>query len=147
MMKKETILLTLLILLILAGMACVRSLDTPTAAPTPIPISNSILARWTLTDKQSAGTGPPGVWSVANPAGQWMEIRQNGQVSGTVFPAATGCQLIDSVTLKLIDPSEAAGFRLFNYRVDTVERALFFYIRPSNGGYCFEGCGTYKFRE
>lgn len=107
MMKKETILVTLMILLIVAGMAWARSLDTPT--PAPIPISNSILARWTLTDKQSAGTGPPGVWSVANPVGQWMEIQQNGQVSGTIFPAATGCQLIDSVTLKLIDPSETAA--------------------------------------
>ena len=142
-MKKDTILVALLILLIIVGMACVRSLDTPT----PIPISNSILGRWTLTDKQSAGTGGPGIWSTANPAGQWMEIQQNAQVSGTVFPAATVCLLVDSVTVKLIDPSEPAGFRLFNYRVDTVDRALYFYIRPPNGTYCIEGCGGYKFRR
>jgi hypothetical protein len=138
-MKKNTTLLSLLILLILAGMACVKSSDEP--------IPNNFLGRWTLTDKQAPGTGPPGVWSPASPAGQWMEIQQNGQVSGTVFPAATHCQVVDSVSLKLIDPSEAAGFRLFNYRVDTVERALYFYIRLANGGSCFEGCGTYKFKR
>lgn len=142
-MKKDTPLVALMILLILAGMACVRSLDEPV----PIPISNSFLGRWSLTDKQAPGIGPPGVWSPASPAGQWMEIEQSGQVSGTVFPAATSCQVIDSVTVKLIDPSETAGFRLFNYRVDTVERALYFYMRPGNGGYCYEGCGTYKFRR
>ncbi len=138
-MKKDTTLITLLVLLILAGMACVKSSGDP--------IPNNFLGRWTLTDKQSAGTGGPGVWSPASPAGQWMEIQQAGQVSGTVFPDATRCQVVDSVTIKLIDPSQAAGFRLFNYRVDTVARVLYFYIRPSNGGYCFEGCGTYKFRR
>jgi hypothetical protein len=138
-MKKNTILLTILILVILAGTACVKSSDDP--------IPNSFLGRWTLTDVQAPGIGPPGVWSPASPAGRWMEIQQNGQVSGTVFPDATRCQVVDSVTLKLLDPSQAAGFRLFNYRIDTVERAMYFYIRPSNGGYCFEGCGTYKFRR
>ncbi|MES2374611.1 MAG: hypothetical protein V4557_18690 [Bacteroidota bacterium] len=138
-MKKNPILVSLLILLILTGMACVKSAGDP--------IPNTISGRWTLTDKQAPGTGPPGVWSVANPAGQWMEILQNGQVSGTVFPDATVCQVVDSVTVKLVDPSQTAGFRLFNYRVDTIERALYFYIRPSSGGYCNEGCGTYKFRR
>ncbi|MES2331531.1 MAG: hypothetical protein V4539_18140 [Bacteroidota bacterium] len=136
-MKKNFALPVLLILLILAGIACRRSADGP--------IPNTILGRWILTDKQAPGTGPPGVWSVASPAGQWMELQPGGQVSGTVFPGATSYQVLDSVTVKLTDATQTAGFRLFNYQVDTVARVLFFYIRPSNGGYCIEGCGTYKF--
>lgn len=133
------ILAVLLILIILAGVACVKSADDP--------IPNGFLGKWVLTDKQAPGTGPPGVWSVASPAGQWMELEPGGKLRGTVFPSATGYQVLDSVTVKLTDPSESAGFRLFNYQVDTVARVLYFYIRPSNGGYCFEGCGTYKFRR
>lgn len=107
--------------------------------------SPELAGKWVLTDTQSAGTGPPGVWAKASPADRWVEVGDNGNISGTVFPAATGYQLIDSVTLKVIDPSQAAGFRLFNYKIDTVQKALFFYKRPPNGGYCIEGCGSYKF--
>ncbi|MDB5210250.1 MAG: hypothetical protein JWQ30_1077 [Sediminibacterium sp.] len=136
-MKKNAVLPVLLILLILAGIACRRSADGS--------IPNTILGRWVLTDQQAASIGGPGVWSVASPSGQWMELQSSGQVSGTVFPGATGYQVLDSVTVKLTDATQTAGFRLFNYRVDTVARVLLFYIRPGNGGYCIEGCGGYKF--
>jgi hypothetical protein len=74
-----------------------------------------------------------------------MELQNATQLSGSVFPNSTTYQLLDSVTLKLIDPTQSTGFRLFNFQLDTVNRALYFYKRPANGGFCTEGCGTYKF--
>jgi hypothetical protein len=130
-------------LLVITGIACSRTINDP--IPGTIPIPNSILGKWVLTDTQSAGIGPPGVWAVASPAGQWMELQTGALLSGNIFPNSTIYQLIDSVTLKVIDPSQSAGFRLFNFNIDTVKRVLYFYKRPPNGGYCFEGCGTYKF--
>ncbi len=139
-MKKELILVALLMIMIVIGIVCRPSVDTP--------VSNTLTGKWTLTDIQAPGIGPAGVWSVASPAGQWMSIQSGGQISGTVFPNASGCQVIDSVTLKLVDPSQTAGFRLFNYKVDTVAQVLFFYIRPPDGRtFCIEGCGAYKFRR
>lgn len=127
-------------LLFMALIACTSNGVGPV---TPIP--NSLVARWVLTDTQSAGIGPPGIWAVASPQGQWMELSGNGSIAGTFFSAATGVQVLDSITLKVTDPSQQAGFRLFNYHIDTLNRSLFFYKRPANGGYCYEGCGTYKF--
>jgi hypothetical protein len=127
-------------LLLMALIACTPNVSGPV---TPIP--NSLLARWVLTDTQSAGIGPPGIWAAASPQGQWMELSGNGSINGTVFMAATGFQVVDSATVKVTDPSQAAGFRLFNYRIDSVNHQLFFYKRPANGGYCTEGCGTYLF--
>jgi hypothetical protein len=124
-------------LLLITGIACTRDVKEP--------IPNNILGKWILTDTQSAGIGPPGVWAVASPAGRWMEIQNATQISGNVFPNSSTYQLLDSVTLKVIDPSQSAGFRLFNFQLDTVNRVLYFFKRPPNGGYCFEGCGTYKF--
>ncbi|HZX59516.1 MAG TPA: hypothetical protein VFE54_12350 [Mucilaginibacter sp.] len=141
-MKRNIILIVLLFCLIGANIVCRPGVSTP---PSLIPIPGSLIARWTLTDIQSAGTGGPGVWSVANPPGQWMDIQPAGQISGTAFPNATGYQVIDSLTLKVIDPSQSAGFRLFAYHVDTAARALFFYIRPPGGVACIEGCGGYRF--
>ena len=89
--------------------------------------------------------GPPGVWAIASPAGRWIELQTGALLSGNVFPNSTIYQLLDSVTLKVIDPSQSAGFHLFNFNMDTVKRVLYFYKRPPNGGYCFEGCGEYKF--
>lgn len=127
-------------LLFLVWIAC-----TPNVAGPVTPIPNSLVARWVLTDTQSAGIGPPGIWAAASPQGQWMELSANGSITGTVFSTATGLLVVDSVTLKVSDPSQPAGFRLFNYRIDSVNRKLFFYKRPANGGYCYEGCGTYLF--
>lgn len=109
------------------------------------PFPESIYGKWVLTDTQSAGIGPPGVWAKAVPANRWMEIDQSGNITGNVFPAATGLQMVDSVSLKVIDPTQAAGFRLFSFQLDTAARVLYFYKRPPNGGFCVEGCGTYKF--
>lgn len=122
----------------LTGDAC-----SPTVNSLPIP--NTIIGKWVLVEKQAPGIGPPGVWSPASPAGQWMDIQAGGQISGTVFTDVTGYQVLDSASLKLMAPTQPAGFYLFNYHVDAAARTLFFYIRPTNGGYCIEGCGTYKF--
>ncbi len=103
--------------------------------------------KWTLTDVQAPGYGPSGVWSVASPSGRWFQFNADSTVSGTVFTGATRYSIIDSATLKIIIPSEAAGFKLYNYQLDSIKKALFFYLRPPNGGYCFEGCGTLKFKS
>lgn len=109
------------------------------------PFPQTIHGKWILTDTQSAGIGPPGVWATAEPSGRWMEIGENGSIAGSAFSAATGYQVLDSATMKITDPSQEAGFRLFGVQLDTVQKALFLYKRPPNGGFCIEGCGTYKF--
>ncbi len=103
--------------------------------------------KWILTDQQAAGIGPPGIWSTANPAGRWFQLNADSTVSGTVFKGATRYTIIDSATFRIINPTAPAGFELYNFKIDTIEKALFFYIRPPNGGYCFEGCGTLKFKK
>ena len=118
---------------------------TDPEAPPTTPFDKSLTGKWILTDTQTAGIGPPGIWSKASPAGQTLELLTNSNVTGTAFPAATTYQLLDSMTIKLIDKNQSAGFRLFSYRIDTMARALFFYIRLPNGAACIEGCGTYKF--
>jgi hypothetical protein len=132
-MKKHTHLAILCLVFIIA--ACNRTATEPD-------FPNTILGRWHWVETQAPGTGPPGVWSAANPAGRYMELQAGGVITGTAFTDVTSYQLVDSVTLKLIAPTQPAGFRLFNYRLDSVDRALYFYIRPANGGYCIEGCGT-----
>jgi hypothetical protein len=130
----------LVVLLITAVIsACMVQKSEPSQFP------EIIYGKWELTDTQSAGIGPPGIWAKAVPSGRWMGISENGTIAGSAFPAATGYQMIDSTTIKVTDPSQEAGFRLFSYRLDTLEKALFLYKRPPNGGFCFEGCGTYKF--
>lgn len=111
---------------------------------TPVPIPNTLLARWTLTRIQSAGTGSVGQWRDATPAGQWIEFSPNTQLSGTVFPQATAWQLRDSVTLEISDASQNGGIRLFNFQIDTAARLLRLYIKPPNGMLCIEGCGGYE---
>src|SRR6187399_1165846 len=86
-------------LLVITGIACSRTINDP--IPGNIPIPNSILGKWVLTDTQSAGIGPPGVWAVASPAGQWMELQTGALLSGNIFPNSTIYQLLDSVTLKV----------------------------------------------
>jgi hypothetical protein len=133
-------------LLVITGIACTRTINEPAPNNPPVqPISGNILGKWVLTDTQSAGIGPPGVWAVASPAGRWMELQATTQLNGNVFPNSTTYQLLDSVTLKVIDPSQSGGFRLFNFQLDTVNQVVYFYKRPANGGFCNEGCGTYKF--
>ncbi len=142
-MKKDSVLVALLIFVLIVFAFCRRSVDSPANG---LPIPATLQGRWILTDIQAPGTGPAGIWSQANPAGQWINIEQGGQVSGTAFPAATFCTPTDSVTFKLIDPSQSAGFHLFGYHLDTIAHVLFFYIRPPDGiTFCTEGCGAYKF--
>ncbi len=129
------------ICMVLLTASCRRTINTPDLLPIP----NSLVARWTLTQIQGAGNGAPGVWRVADPQGQWMELTQNGMVSGTAFPSATGYRLVDSVTVELTDASQQGGRRLFNYQIDTVARTLRLYIKPLNGVLCIEGCGGYGF--
>lgn len=113
----------------------------------PVPIPNTLVARWTLTQVQSAGTGGPGVWRVATPAGQWLECKPDGTLAGTAFPAATAYRMIDSTTVEFTDLTQAGGVRLFNYTIDTVSRMLRLYIKPPNGMLCIEGCGGYGFER
>ena len=129
-----------LVCFFVAGLyACSPSVNSPVTIP------NSLIARWTLLQTQAPGIGGAGIWSTASPAGQWMELQGGGTIAGTAFPMATGYQVIDSVTLRINDPSQNAGYRLFTYRIDTVARTLTFYIKPPNGVLCFEGCGGYGF--
>lgn len=142
-MKKDSVLAGLLIFVLIIFAFCRRSVNSPVNG---LPVPAALQGRWTLTDTQAPGNGGPGVWSQANPSGQWINIEQGGQVSGTAFPSATYCVAVDSVTVKLADPSQPAGFRLFGYHIDTVSHELFFYIRPPDGTtYCIEGCGAYEF--
>lgn len=113
----------------------------------PVLISNTVVGNWVLTAMQSPGIGGAGIWSPANPSGKTMELTSDGKVSGTAFPGVNTYQAVDSVTLKLIDPNQPAGFLLFGYHVDTVAHSLFFYIKPTNGGICIEGCGGYRFER
>jgi hypothetical protein len=132
----------LAIILITTGIACTPAIIDPV----PAPFANTILGRWTLTEVQSAGTGGPGVWSTANPAGRWIDIQANGTVTGTAFPNATSFQAVDSIKFKLIDPSTQAGFHLFGHKIDTLKRELLLWILPPNGtSLCIEGCGGYRF--
>ena len=124
-------------------MGCIPTVNNPVPLPTP----TMIAGKWILTQTQAPGIGPPGVWSAANPSGQWMDIQTAGQISGTAFSAATGYQAIDSATLKITDPTQPVGYRLFNYHVDTAAHTLFFYIRMPNGLICTEGCGGYRFER
>ncbi len=127
-------------LLILLFAACAPSVEKPDTGP----LANSILGRWNFIAKQAPGYGPPGEWTTP-PAGQYITLDSLGNVGGNLFTDVTGYQLVDSATVKFLAPTQAAGFYLFNYRLDTLEKAFYLYVRPSNGGYCFEGCGTYKF--
>lgn len=133
-MKKFSIIVFLLVA------ACTRSVDDPVTAPFP----NTILGKWDLTAKQGPGYGPPGVWTTSAP-GMFITIDNAGHIGGNVFTDVTSYQIIDSATVKFIAPSQPAGFYLFNYQLDTVARVFYLYVRPVNGGYCIEGCGTYKF--
>ena len=119
----------------------------PNTNPPVNPIPMSLLGRWTLTQKQTAGIAGPGVWSAATPAGQWLELQTGGQISGTAFADAVSYQVIDSVTIKLTAPTQPAGYYLFNYMIDTVARSLTLYIKPPNGAVCIEGCGGYKLEK
>lgn len=121
--------------------ACTPSVNTP------LPISNTLIARWTLTQVQSAGTGGPGVWRVANPAGQWLECRPDGTLAGTVFPAATSYRIIDSATVEFTDITQPGGVRSFHFTIDTVSRMLRLFIKPPGGMVCIEGCGGYGFER
>ncbi len=133
--------LTLIILLALLITACTKSTEEKTS------FSNTYLGTWRFVAQQAPGYGPPGEWTNA-PAGLTMTLAENGQISGNTFTDVTGYQLVDSNTVKLIAPSQSAGFYLFDYKVDTVQKALFFYIRPPDGmSICFEGCGTYRFER
>lgn len=132
--------LWLAVLMVLAGIsACMVQKSEQS------PFPQVIYGKWELTDTQSAGIGPPGVWAKAVPSGRWLVISENGTIAGSVFPAATGFQMLDSSTVKVTDPSQEAGFRLFSFQLDTVQKALFLFKRPPNGGFCIEGCGSYKF--
>ena len=127
-------------------LGCARSVsDPPVPNPPAGPFANTILGKWVLVETQAPGNGLPGAWLAAAPAGQLMDIQPGGNITGSVFPTVTGYQLTDSITVKMIDPTQTAGCRLFNYKIDTVARALFLYIRPANGALCYEGCGGLKF--
>ena len=149
-MKRSPILMLVVIFFTL-GIACSRSSDTPQdeSSGTPPVLSHfntSLEGRWVLTDTQSAGIGPAGVWSRALPAGRSMELKTNGVMDGgSVFTTVTGYQLIDSITIKLIDPAQAGRCQLFKYKIDTAARSLFFYILLPSGVHCTEGCGALKF--
>ncbi|TAH08191.1 MAG: hypothetical protein EAZ13_03985 [Sphingobacteriia bacterium] len=110
-------------------------------------VNPKLSSKWTLTDVQAPGYGPSGIWSVASPVGRWFQFNADSTVSGTVFTGATRYSILDSATLKIIIPTEAVGFKLYNYQLDSINRVLYFYLRPPNGGYCFEGCGTLKFKS
>jgi hypothetical protein len=137
MLNKYGLLIGLLI--VAAITACMVQKTDTSAFP------KTIHGKWMLTDTQSAGIGPPGIWAKAVPAGRWIEIGENGTITGSAFPAATGYQMMDSSIVKVTDPSQEAGFRLFSFHLDTTHKALLLYKRPPYGGVCFEGCGTYKF--
>lgn len=127
-------------LVILLFSACAPSVDQPVTAP----FADTILGKWNFVAKQGPGIGGAGEWTTP-PAGQFVTIDNTGHIGGNVFTDVTSYQLVDSTTVKLIAPSQTAGFYLFNYKLDTVTKAFFLYIRPTNGGYCIEGCGAYKF--
>jgi hypothetical protein len=136
--------ITTVILLAVLMTACTRSAD-PVIAPTNFP--NTYLGTWRLVAKQAPGLGPVGVWTNAA-AGMSIILAENGQITGNTFTDVTQYQIIDSNTVKLIAPSQTAGFYLFDYTIDTVQKALFFYVRPADGvSSCFEGCGTYRFER
>lgn len=120
---------------------------TPNSNPPVNSIPLSLLGRWTLTQKQAPGIGGPGVWSAATPAGQWLELQNGGQISGTAFVDATGYQVVDSVTLKLIAPAQPAGYYLFNYTINNQTQTLSLAIKPTNGVLCTDGCGGYKLEK
>ncbi len=134
--------LYILLMIILA--ACTRTGN----GFAPVPFTNTnYLGRWNMVAKQSPGIGGFGIWSAA-PAGQYMTIDNTGQVGGNTFTDVTGYQVVDSVTIKFIAPSQPAGFYLFNYKLDTVAKAFFFYIRvPDGTTMCIEGCGGYRFER
>jgi hypothetical protein len=140
-MKSSLGLLAIIVMAIV--IACSPAIIDP--VPVPAPFANTILGKWTLTEVQAPGIGPPGVWSAANPAGRWIDIQANGTVTGTAFPNATSFQAVDSVKFKLIDPSTQAGFHLFGHKIDTIKRELLLWILLPNGGGCIEGCGGYRF--
>ena len=118
---------------------------TPNSNPPVNSIASSLLGRWTLTQKQAPGIGGPGVWSAATPVGQWLELQNNGQISGTAFADATSYQMVDSVTIKLIAPTQQpAGYYLFNFKIDSLARTLSLTIKPTSGVLCTDGCGGYK---
>ncbi len=139
---KRNILGTIVLLCVISAYQC-----TPNSNPPINSIPNNLLGRWTLTQKQAPGIGGPGLWSAATPAGQWLELQTGGQISGTAFADAISYQVVDSVTLKLIAPTQPAGYYLFNYKIDTLARTLSFYIKPPNGVLCTEGCGGYKLEK
>jgi hypothetical protein len=130
------------VILLLAVICCAAACRPGT--DTPVPIPNTLLARWTLTRIQSAGTGSVGEWRNADSAGQWIQFTQGGQISGTVFPQAMAWQLRDSVTVEISDASQSGGIRLFNFQIDTTARKLYLFIKPPNGMLCIEGCGGYE---
>jgi len=140
-MKSASFFIGVFALLVL-GIACTPSVNNPPTGP----VADSLMGKWVLTEIQGPGIGGPGVWSPASPAGQTLEIHPGGQLSGTAFPTATAYQGVDSITVKLIDPSQPAGYRLFWYSIDTVQHTLRFTIKPLPGGaFCIEGCGGYRF--
>ncbi len=130
------------VVLLVTGIAC-----SPTVNDPGLPVADSLMGKWVLTEIQGPGFGGPGIWSPASPAGQTLEIHPGGQLSGTAFPAAGSYQGVDSVTVKFIDPSQPAGYRLFWYSIDTVQHTLRFSIKPPGGVYCIEGCGGYRFKR
>ncbi|MBV9988486.1 MAG: hypothetical protein JO301_12465 [Chitinophagaceae bacterium] len=129
----------------LAAACTPQTVPPPAPMPDPLPIPNSVIGNWKLAEVQSPGTGGPGVWAAASPSGQTMNFSANGTVSGTAFPAATSFQQVDAVTLKITDPADPAGYRLFYFKIDTAARTLVLSIRLASGAICTEGCGGYKF--
>jgi hypothetical protein len=135
-MKQYTLRL-LAALLLITGFACTREVNEP--------IPDNLKGKWILTDIQAPGIGPLGVWSVANPAGRWMELNSSTHISGTAFPNSSTFHLLDSVTLTMVDPTQSANFRKFRFKVDSANQVLYLYILPPGNVFCTEGCGGYKF--
>lgn len=139
MMKQVLVLFGLVVVLAY----CTKAVDETSQQTIP----TNLQGRWMLTQVQSPGYGPAGTWSAADPKGQTLAISRNGTVSGTAFASARTVQLVGNFGLKIEAPGVQAGYRLFNYQVDTVAHILFLYIQPTDGTMCNEGCGGYRFER
>lgn len=104
------------------------------------PIANTIIGKWYYTE-QYQSSGPPGQWYPVNPPNQFISFEPNGvfATSTTLFSGVTRYQLMDSSRVKFIIPNFYLGYKLYQYKIDTVARTLT--LSPLTF-ICIEGCAS-----
>ena len=132
------------LIFVLLAIAAMLSACNKSAAVKTTSYPHTLGGKWRYVE-YFYSTGEPGKWYTVNPVTEWIELKQNGEISSNMAPFkdASSYQVTDAVTIKFIIPTAQNGFLLYRYNIDTVNGGLIFSpLTPL----CIEGCAS-KFRR